>query len=285
MSAYNETMLIFGGPNVGKTTMLLEIARENPERDCWFFDFENKLSRVAQFYGGVPKNVKRIGAFDVPEVLQQFNTVVKPALKAKPESIVLVDMVDQMWERSQEFYSNFIYEETTLDFLLAKKKALIESDQDKRPATFEGYYDWPYIKKIHNSFVDVLFKDSSLNCHVFATAPSRELRPPMDEKGKKNPMGDDPEIYRMFQPVGVAPAGEKRNPFRFNTIMLLRSEGTTMRKFDMSILKDVSRTFGAQTLVLGKPLTLEKIGNTEIKVASPWVEFCTHVGITTNLGG
>ena len=62
---YKESILFVGGDDVGKTSMLFDIARHHPKAKCVLFDLENKAEKIRDgFYPDV-KNVARGDLYDI----------------------------------------------------------------------------------------------------------------------------------------------------------------------------------------------------------------------------
>ena len=276
-----ETILTVGTSNTGKTAMLVRVALANPNKPCWVFDNERKVARVADLYGGVPANMTVLESYDMQAMFDAMKDVVMPQAKAQPGGIVMFDMIEKVWEQSQEHFASAVNGSTLAEQMLSLRK----ENQNALNGGFEGFQgDWKTMKGWHNYVVEgALYR---LPVHVFATAGAAALIPPVDDHGKPNPRGDDPAIYAMFREIGFKPQGEKRNVFRFNTVLVAAAidtviktkAGTTKRKYLLGCVKDVRRQPALFPLT---EIPLETVGDLEL--ADPWLEFCSRAGVGIEL--
>ena len=296
--AAKETIEIVGGANTGKTVFLCQIAEANPDQKIYFFDNQMKARRVFQFVcGGVPENVTLLhtpnlqdaklavwsdkipshivgGQTEIPGIARMFN--------GYPEGtgIVMVDNIDVWWDRSQQHFVSRLSEgeETLGDHMLEtvkrkredqrrRQEALAKSGSNqtvnmKAGSEFEGFVEWPVIKKWHNEeLVEPLLFD--FPCHIVATALVRELRMDGDF------FTDSEDRISMWGELRVCPMGEKGNDGRFNTILYIERQGIDQVQYRLSCVKDMAR-------ILGKPAKLflrKNLAGDENGVFNAWDEY------------
>jgi len=295
-----ETVEVVAGPGAGKSTWLWQMIYANPDQPVWIFDNERKMRAVNKMFGGKdPDNVTLLNTVTIPETIEAYQDVVWPAVSKEPEGtgIIAIDMVDKWWERAQEHFpkamaggdDDFSYTEL-LTNVLKQRKADAEAKKRKvGQATlnpFEGFTDWPLIKKWHNGDLlePILYNTP---CHVIATAGSRELRDPEDPALRSSPVKDSLERTQLWRGFGNIPMGEKNNDYRFITLIGIKKLGFTLdTEWHMWLVKDQSRRLGQpDPRFSGHVLTPEVDPETEEStgVVNLWFDYCSLTGAPEQL--
>ena len=266
-----ESVQIAGGPGTGKTTALAMIAAANPERPCFVLDNESKFRRIAVTVGlethackPEPCDKKSTHVYRTTDIKRMIAATkyITAFAEETPNCIVLMDMVEKVWERSQEFFAQAKYGE---DFNEHLSQKIADSDKGIESG-FEGFEgDWKAIKGWHNRVVEALLYE--VPAHVFMSAGTRKLR---KDTGF---VDDSPPVRQVFEAVGEVPEGEKRNWFRFITIIVLRTSGL-IKKYDWSLVKDESRELNVPIV-----LTLHEKLDTSDGMGDLWAAYAKHVGI------
>ena len=280
--AFRETVLVAGGPGTGKSTLLFQLAKQNPEQRVWFFDNERKARRIGRYFGGIPSNMVVLNTGNLTDAIRALEDEVLPAVRGLPEGtdIICIDMVDMWWDRAQQHYVQAVSdgEETLADRLTAnvkekieKRDALIAQGRNvgglAAGSSFEGFVEWPVIKSWHNQrLIEPIVYDTP--CHVFATAGVRELR-----NDPKSPMNDSAERIALWTNFGGVALGEKGNDYRFSTILGLSRVGVVKPEWRFTLVKDQSRVLGKQVPML-KDVKLEI---DEDGVFDLWQEFASRI--------
>ena len=233
-----ETVALIGGPETGKTTFLVQLAVNNPNHPVYIFDTEDKVERVASFFGGIPDNVlvMRTPTFD--EMQKAKREIVIPALRNAPRDfgIVMFDMVGNVWTEAQEKFAGLGHKEGLGANLPDQMAELRKQHKNAMTGGFEGFQgDWKTIRGWYN-FV-VRHTVTHMECHVFATAGNRPLR---RDEGGRSPVVDHPQLVDVWNSFGSAPEGEKGLTFLMNTCLGVRAWGL-VRQYELTLAKDVSR--------------------------------------------
>ena len=237
-----ESILIVGGTNLGKTGTLRQVIAHNPDMPAHVFDGQARFTEVCAFFGGIPDNCTVHVPQDINEELVTMRECCAPTFKGEPDGygIIGFDMIDDIWESAQAYFSEQVYEDDPAERMLkvrakaerAKEKAGL--NRAKNSNEFEGFIDWPTIKQWHRSLVNRAIEQ--LPCHVVATTAVRELRKDADS------FSDDQRFIETWNDFNAAPTGEKRNSFLFMTLLGMGLKGSLRnRRVTGYLIKDWSR--------------------------------------------
>jgi len=281
-----ELVLMAGGPNVGKTTWLCQMALQHisPDIEIHMMDSERKImGSMAMLTEKLPDNITIHPAVHAQQIIITLEDTIFPRFKGKKdgEVVVMIDMIDKWWEYSQEFYVEKLGEGKSLaehmQEIVNKKK----ERGDRSPNMFEdSFIDWPVIKQWHNGrMVEPLLNRQP--CHVFATASTRELRregPLSDITGSSEKV----KRFKIWEPFGQIAEGEKRNDFRFVTILGMHDIGIAKPEPEIELfnLKDRARK-------LGRPAELfyhQKLDVVDY-IYDPWLEYASQTGAPMMING
>ena len=232
-----ETVGLIGGPETGKTTWLLQIAKNNPSHPVYIFDTEGKVERVAAFLGGVPDNVLVMHTPTLDEMQYAKREIVVPALRNCPDElgIVMYDMVGNVWTEAQEKFAGLGHKDGLGAHLSDQMAKLREQNKNAMTGGFEGFQgDWKTIRGWYNYVVKNTI--THMACHVFLTAGSRPIR----QSDGNSPVADRTELLDVWNPFGYAPEAEKGLTFQLNTMLGVKAWGL-VRAYSLSLAKDVSR--------------------------------------------
>lgn len=253
-----ERILVVGAPGVGKTYGWACIARALSQHKFYVIDPDDGVRRVLyeiddsgerifpdlsnieyyftpKWYTNGAVNVPKIGKLDDLE-LKAFQCGVADAWKTikpklKPDDWVVIEHLGNIWARVQDAFADEVFEKDIGQYFLEKRKMLREGA--KRLDALEGWTDWSVINKLHNDdfVIPVCFESPA---HVYMTTAFSTVEPRTRE---------DSEIKAFYGDTQIRLEGQKHNPFRAQTILMLKATSSRdSRKYVMNtFLKDRGR--------------------------------------------
>lgn len=223
-----EKTLWFGTSNSGKTKGYLDIlaywkAKNIPaEQVMMCIIFPDRATGLTKLYKLIPKEyVTRVFVYTVncyEDVIKATADSEKRLIehynKTKNHGWLMVELLEEIWRMSQDYYSRQAFGETLADYLALqrdavkeKMKKLGQEDKDNAFKALGGWQDWSIIKFFHNfNWIDKIKK---MPFNVGATSEVKK------ETNKDS----------IFFEIGVCPAGEKDNEHRFDTIIYKSHRG------------------------------------------------------------
>ena len=276
-----ESVLVAGPPGSGKTTWLWQMIFNHIPEDqpVWLFDSEKKLRGVMELFATkVPKNVTILDAVSVSDIVIALEDEIYPVLDGEAEGygVVGIDMVDKWWEKAQEHWVDVMHDGKKnfaehIETIVKRKK----DRGDRSPSQFEdSFIDWPVIKKWHNGrMIEPLLYEQP--CHVLATTATREIR---GEGPMAARLGGSGRLAR-WETINQMAEGEKRNDFRFTTILGVQNIGLANPEYQATLIKDRTRKLGKPTdLYVRQPLIPDDNGIHDL-----WTEFSSRTGAPKSL--
>lgn len=230
-----ETILVVGGPESGKTTALVQVAIDNPDMPFFAFDTEYNIERVCSFFGGVPANLTILDAITIQEMRAAMEQQVIPAFASTPLGYggVLIDMVENVWERAQNEMASLKGVDTG---------TLAANSNNPLTGGFESG-DWGPIKKWY--FDIVQYALIKLRCNVFMTAGQKEIIEDKGQLGRASYLAHDPRLVEIWKDYGYIPAGEKSLSYNVSTALGLEASGLIRKTFKLTLAKDRARSMRA----------------------------------------
>jgi len=223
-----EKILWFGESNTGKTRSYLDIlgylkSQKLPaEKVCMCIVFSDRATGITKLYNLIPKEYKeRVFIFPVNDyeglvkaTANSEKILLEHFEKTKTHGWLIIELLEEAWRMSQDYYSREAFGETLADLMAAKRKAITEikgvKDEKKKESAYqalEGWRDWTVIKFFHNfNWIDRIKK---MPFNVGATSEVREI--------------DNEDS--IFYSIKLRPAGEKDNAHRFDTILYKIHQG------------------------------------------------------------
>jgi hypothetical protein len=233
-----ERILVYGPPGAGKTTAWLSIALHFPNSMFYVIDTDDSVSRMLES----PK-YKDLHNIEYQVVLtwdECKNATDEFMPKIKAGDWFVVDFSCSTWSMVTEYFIEEIFNKDIASYFLEARKSLKQGS--KTLDALQGWVDWPVINKLYQHWVNnLMFRSPS---HVFMTAKAA----PLAEK-------ENVAIKDMFSHVGLKPEGEKRMPYRAQTVILMVSKGN---RYEATTIKERERSH---------------FDNTEI------VDFCLQYGL------
>lgn len=158
----------------------------------------------------------------------------KPAIhrvqqSSRPQDWFVIDLVDKVWDESQEGYVNKVFGVDIDEFYLKAKMA-------NDAAMIGGDYgtNWTHVKKMYQSVVGMIPRFQG---HVYCAATATSVKKP-DEGAKRTAFHDDVEVVEKYGKFGWKPSGEKKLAHLFHTEVLFSE---TPSGYKLSVVKDRQR--------------------------------------------
>jgi len=225
-TAETEKILWYGESNSGKTKGYLDIlgflkANKVPkEKVLMCIIFSDRATGITKLYNLIPKEyVDRVFIYTVncyEDMVSATADAEKKLLEHHKQTgthgWLIVELLEEAWRMSQDYYSRKAFGETLADLMAAKRQQvqeLMEAKDAKDTAyqALEGWKDWTVIKFFHNfNWIDRIKK---MPFNVGATSEIKE------ESNKDS----------IFYSIKVRPAGEKDNVHRFDTVIYKAHRG------------------------------------------------------------
>lgn len=248
-----ERIILAAVPGAGKTYATLTIARALPQHKFYIIDPDDGVRRV--WYNEFP-DVKNIEYYltprwfakhskDVPTltrldencyfggIADAFHDISK---KIKVDDWLSIEMLGNIWALSQDGFVNEIFDKGIGEYFLEARKGLKEGS--KRLDALKGWTDWQVINKMHNDdfLIPACFE---LPCHIIMTTSI----------GTAPDTGEDPELKAFYGDSKLRLEGQKHNPFRAQTILILTAEGKgkDRKHFMATFIKDRGRIWIEKT--------------------------------------
>ena len=245
-----ERILAGGAPGCGKTFAWATIARAQPEHKFYVIDPDDGTRRVLYEkdettrervfpdlsnieYYLTPKwyyvDSTKVGASVklVDPELHAYQSGVADAWKLikpklKPGDWIIVEHLGSIWDRAQDGFADEVFHKDIGQYFLEKRKALAAGA--KRLDALEGWPDWQVINKMHNDdfIIPICFENPA---HVFMTSSVS-----LADKNAK----EDSEIKAFYGDTQIRYEGQKKNPFRTQTMLMFRRAGRKDAKFIMN---------------------------------------------------
>ena len=224
-----ERILTYGNEGAGKTYGGFCIL-DKAEGKGWYLDTDDTV--IPYLDGERFSHLQDRLTFE--NALFEFGDALEFVEKAKadagPDDWLFVDRVDWAWDAAQEEFSDKVFGVDIDDHLVSHRKALEDARKNdkstKAQNPFDGFADWPVIKKRHQRFMRTIMRFPG---HVYICAGEKKV----DEKL------DDSNIQRTYGRVGARPAGEKNNGYLVRTV--LRMQGNNPQTWRATTVKDRER--------------------------------------------
>lgn len=214
-----EKIIWFGESNSGKTRGYLDIlgyykAQGIPkEKVMMCVVFPDRSTGITKLYNVIPKEyVTRVFPYTVncyEDMVSATATAEKKLLEHYKQTgmhgWLIVELLEEAWRMSQDYYSRKAFGETLADLMAAKRKSIQEimdskdeSSKDNAYKALSGWKDWTIIKFYHNfNWIDKIKK---MPFNVGATSEVKE----------------ETNTDSIFYSIKLRPAGEKDNVHRFD---------------------------------------------------------------------
>lgn len=248
-----ERILLGGVEGTGKTYAWLTIARALPDSKFYVIDPDDGVRR--SWYKEFPE-VKNIEYYFTPKWFStDYDTfkkkgpqtkklagpscylagvadawkIIKP--KVKVGDWVIIEHLGNLWAKIQDTFADEVFDKEIGNYFLEKRKLMKEGS--KRLEALQGWTDWGVINKMHNDdlLIPICFENPG---HVLMTTSVSII-----QKGAE----EDVDIKAFYGDSSIRYEGQKQNPFRAQTTLLMKYD-ITKKKYMMSTFrKDRARKF------------------------------------------
>ena len=235
-----ENILWFGESNTGKTqSAVIDVLRYMAEQKIpsekvmMCVIFPDRATGITKLYHLIPQQYRtRVFMFTVnnyEDLIVATASAEKMLMehykKTKKHGWMVIELAEEAWRMSQDYYSRKAFGETLADLMSAKRRILNELkdivDEKKKDSAYqalEGWRDWTVIKFFHNfNWID---KIKRMPFNVGMTSEVKAV--------------DSSDS--IFYDIKVQPAGEKDNVHRFDTVIYKKHIGNkfTQRCFKLT---------------------------------------------------
>ena len=244
-----EKILIFGGPDAGKTHLWMSVAhmavKTKADMKFWVIDNDNTTRRMMGPRGSF-SHIAPIVEVMTPSKVTAFEEsdefVDRVVSEANEGDFLVIDMQSNVWDTLPAWWIERVHGSSGMSYWAKIRAELVEKQQanpdakDKRFGDFEGV-DWQFISKSYLSWE----KKFTLSppCNVIALASEKEFTDFNDRDGALR------GVYANTSGMGAG--GQKQQTHRFHTV--LRAERsldrtgrrTTVKERSLTLVKDRDR--------------------------------------------
>lgn len=215
-----ERILLYGQSKSGKTFAYCSVIEAHPESKFFLLNTDKGVQRTFQAYFGdkAEELSKRVDYTFVSSIKIIPKWIEKVRKEAKPNDWIIIDLMDAIWEMSQDEFviqSSQAYGGDIVEYILNASK------DPKKFGLFEGT-KWNYIKRLDG----MLSNDLVLNppCNLLSVARQKDNAVEeifVDNAIQKGKMDTKPEYLSVTEKIGKRPAGQKNAPYNFETIVYI----------------------------------------------------------------
>jgi AAA domain len=207
-----ERILSYGPPGSGKSKVWRDIADAIAETGAkskmYVCDTDHAWESQCPAVGD-----NRLANIVVPREVYDYDTwkstLTEFRLSATPEDWLVLDMADQMWQKSNDDFFSAAYETEAADFFVNARKT---------GESIGGEWGGNY-QAINAMYGALINRVKTWPGHVLACTPAKEVRIPDPKTGR----GGDPEaILALYSRVGMkpsGPSGQKDMTFEYSTVL------------------------------------------------------------------
>jgi hypothetical protein len=242
-----ERLHIFGPPKIGKTHQVFQVAKWHHDlgSDAMFYGLNTDTSWEVLYFNEEFQGLPNIQWEDC-NYMQDYIAAAKKFHKIlRPQDWLILDLADHAWSAAQDEYAR----------AQAKKYGSNIEDMGDLWAVSEAPGDGKYpiegwewgqpnarYRVLANNYI---LRGSGHRLVISSQAkiqePTAKMKEKEDETAKKT--------REMFKHLGVHPAGQKDDPFRYHTILHIDSDGKHRQKMATAGERWGNRRW------LGKPMT------------------------------
>lgn len=232
-----EVIMLAGGQGSGKSYSVAKLVEKGADEGFQVFiiDRDRGLSKVLRglFGKNMPDNLEYYLIREWDDIYTALNEAHN---LLGPGDWLVFEHIGRLWDRAQEAFAEKVYGGLTDHLLAARVDAeatIRTADLKDKEATrvrakemgfqgMEGRYDWPLIKRMHNTVFDKAVLEGQYN--VLSTTSVTPLQDTDVSKGK----------WPEFHSVGIRPEGEKHQVYRHETVAIsYQRDGRYMWRTDL----------------------------------------------------
>lgn len=213
-----ERIVLYGPPKVGKTHQFFNIAlwHKNLGSDAKFYAVSSDTSYEVLMFNPEFQDLDNIEWVDVENFQQFMDGARNFASKMRPHDWLSVDLMSDAWPAAQDEYAR-------VQTALAGGNLEDMGDLWATAGKVDDYpikgWEW----QMPNARYRILANNILLRCpgHLLLIYSQKEL---MKESGSGK-SDESKQTKEMFGHIGLKPAGQKDDPFRYHTILHIDSGG------------------------------------------------------------
>lgn len=226
-----ERILVTGEWGSGKSKAWLKwaewIQRTGASSRVFVIDTDTAWQRMGWGLGWDQPPNQFVWVTDCENYDQALNAVTSYRRAAQPQNndVLVIDMIDKLWDYAQAAFSEKAFGENITEWLLDVRR------KGENPGGDYGV-NWSTINRLYGDFINNVIRFPG---HVVACSPVEDVKEPnRDGKG-----GDDPQIRQMFGRLKKKPRGQKNLPFQFHSILLMQdTSGAAVGPWKMTTMKE-----------------------------------------------
>ena len=229
-----ERILGFGPAGIGKTHIYLTIAKWFQElgSDAMFYCISSDTAYEPMLSNPLFSELENVDYVDVVDFQQYVDAAKRYNKVSRPQDWMSVDLHSSSWSAAQNEYAQM---------LARSKGGSLDSVGDIWLETGESKdypikgWEWGPINARYSYFAQNLLLPYP--GHLFLISEQRDLLDPTEKMKEKE---DEVAKKRreMFKHLGVVPAGQKGDPFRYHTILHIDGKAGVDRGQVMSTAKE-----------------------------------------------
>ena len=204
----HERILLFGGPDAGKTKALLDIAKwhRRLKSDAIFYILSTDMALEHNLMGDAYRDLDNVVFENVSTMADYIEAAKTFRSKMRSQDWFTVDLLNDGWAAAQDEYAEHKWGTDLADYWMTKA-----IDSDGSP--IDGW-DWGIVNKRYRSLANNYLL--RMPGHVLCISSEAALREAAKSSGKG---GETAQIKEMFGRIGRKPAGQKEDPHRFHTVI------------------------------------------------------------------
>jgi len=213
-----EFILLVGHPASGKSYACLTMTQYwqafYPEAKVFILDTERGIKKLFEHQFSELTNFLYWPISDAEDAICAVREVRK---EVKPErnDLLVFESLSRNWEQAQDLASQIITGMPRSEWL---SKWIRDTKGKTSPIPHPDMY-WPIAKDAHvRNILDIFSNELKLRCNIIVTTTLPPGRSPLREKGLRG------EIAKEFLGIDISPDGAPRNPYYFDTVILLEKD-------------------------------------------------------------
>jgi len=216
-----EFILLIGHPSSGKSFSCLTMAQYwqafHPEAKVFILDTERGIKKLLDRQFPDLSNFLYWFVSDAEEAIRAVKET-KKLVSSERNDLLIFESLSRNWEQAQDLASQAVTgmprDEWLSKWVRETKLVKEKGSPIPHPDLF-----WPIAKDAHvRNILDVFSNELKILCNIVCTTTLPPGRSPVREKGLRA------EIAREFLGIEITPDGAPRNPYYFDTVILLEQD-------------------------------------------------------------
>jgi len=213
-----EFILLVGHPASGKSYACLTMAflwqANHPDAKVFILDTERGIKKLIEHQFPALSNFLYWHITDAEEAIYAVREV-KREVRPERNDLLIFESLSRNWDQAQDLASQVITGMPRSEWL---SKWIRETKGKASPVPHPDIY-WGIAKDAHvRNILDTFSNELKVRCNIVVTTTLPPGRSPLREKGLRA------EIAREFLGIDISPDGAPRNPYYFDTVILLEKD-------------------------------------------------------------